>query len=739
MVAVNAAPSSSHWYRVAHLKPRWRGHVRLHRHVYRGQVWHVVEDLAAGRQHRFDPAAHAVLRLFDGRHTLQQVWERLDAEASARSLTPTDALADAPTQDDIVGLLAQLNAADLVAFDITPDVAELFERGRKQTRQRWKSRLSNPLSLRFPLWDPDALLTRSMARWRSVPSVMRTALALTMAVVMLAAALLLPTHWAGLSAGFGDQLLAAQNLWLIAIVFPLLKLVHEMAHGWAVKLQGGEVHEMGLMLLLFYPVPYVDASAANAFADRRSRVLVGAAGMLAELGVAALALLLWSVLEPGMLRSVVYNVVVIASISTVIFNANPLLRYDGYYMLADAIAIPNLGARANAYWYYAISRYVFGAPPAQVPRASAAEKRWFIAYAPAALVYRLFVSLSIALFLSTQFFFVGVLMAAWSLFAVLVGPLCKGLRALHTAPHFVLRARRVRATLVVLAGAAAVALFLVQLPHHSSADGIVALPERALLRAQADGFVQRVVVPTDTPVVAGTEVLRLQAPALSAQLRVQRARAEEALARFDTAWARPAEQGRLREALQREEAVLHDLQAQAAQLSVRTAVPGRVMLDTAADLPGHFVRKGEVVGHVIGGDAPTVRVVVEQRLADQVRGNTRSVQLLLVQDLGTVYAGRVHRQLPRAESELPSAALGQAGGGRLVTDPRQTQGNKSMSSFFEFDIALQPLPRAMPNEQPKLFLGAHVHVRFEHPPEAIAWRAGRWMRVQFLSHFPQWA
>ena len=331
---MSGALTSNQWFRVAGLTPCLRGHLRVHRHVYRGRVWYVIEDRVAGRQHRFNPAAYRVLRMFDGKSTLQSIWDQLLVELRD----------DSPTQDEIVNLLGQLNASDLVSFDATADVAELFERREKQDRQRLMSRLLNPMSLRFPLWDPDVFL-RHLARWaRPVP--MWLTVALWLAVVV-PALILVPPHWSELTLNFGDRLMSADNLWVLALTFPLLKAAHEVAHGLVVRLRGGEVHEMGLMLLVLYPVPYVDASAANAFVRKGYRILVGMAGMLAEVWLAAIAFFFWLVLEPGIARSVMYNLVVVGSVSTVLFNANPLLRYDGYYVLSDLLEIPNLGQRSN--------------------------------------------------------------------------------------------------------------------------------------------------------------------------------------------------------------------------------------------------------------------------------------------------------------------------------------------------------------------------------------------------------
>ena len=137
-------------------------------------------------------------------------------------------------------------------------------------------------------------------------------------------------HWTDLSQDFFDQALAPQNILLLWLLFPVLKIAHELGHGLVTKAFGGEVHELGVMIMVFTPVPYVEASAAWAFRSKWQRILVGAAGMMVELVLASIALAIWLHTEPGRAHLLAYNTILIAGASTVLFNANPLLRFDGY-------------------------------------------------------------------------------------------------------------------------------------------------------------------------------------------------------------------------------------------------------------------------------------------------------------------------------------------------------------------------------------------------------------------------
>ncbi len=707
---------SNNWYRLRSLKPRLRGHVQVHRHVYRGEAWYVIEDRVGGKHQRFNFASYRVLNLLDGQRTMAEVWALLSDEL-------TD---DTPTQDDVIRLLGQLHAADLVLMDVTPDVAELFERRGKQQRRKWISRLANPVALRFPLFDPDPTL-----RWllRALRPLFGWPGVLLWLLLVLPALLLVPTHWRELGGNLNERLLAGNNLLMLALLFPLVKVVHEFAHGLACRMRGGEVHEMGVMLLAMYPIPYVDVSNASAFVGKWQRALVGAAGMLAELALAAIAFYFWLLLEPGVARAVAYNVAVLASVTTLFFNANPLLRYDGYYILADLIEVPNLGTRANRHWQYLAERWVFGVRNAQPPAATPGERRWFIGYAPLAYVYRLLVSIGIALFVAQQFFFIGVLMGIWTVASGVLWPIFKGLRALATAPQFADRGARVRG---VLAGGAAllgVGLFVVPLPYHTHADGVLWLPEQAILRAQSNGFARTLHAEPGTILAVGQPVLESVEPGLAARVAAQQARVQETQVQHTAAWATaPARARQLEQDLAREQAALGRLQSEADGLVLRSGVAGTLLMAKAADLPGRWLKKGEVVGYVRSSDAPLVRLVVSQAEADTVRLDTRSVQVRLAQGLDGPWPAKLVRAVPAASRELPSAALGEQGGGAAIVDPRDKRGLATLQSVFEFELAL-------PKEVPHDFLGSHVHVRFEHGAEPLGWRLWRGVRRAFLSHF----
>ncbi|MFI4889021.1 MAG: hypothetical protein ACHQIL_00665 [Steroidobacterales bacterium] len=707
---------NSHWYRVAGVVPRLRRQLRVHAHRYRGRLWYVIEDRLNGRYHRFDRQAWRIIHLLDGTLTLEQLWHRLATEPGAHT----------PSQEDILALLGQLHSLDLLASESLPDLAEAARRERSLSRQRRWQRYMNPLALRFRLFDPDRFLVsavrilKPLLNWRG---------ALLWLAWVLPALVLAVSHWPELTSNFGERLLAVDNLALLWLIFPLVKALHEIGHGIACRLRGGEVHDMGVMLLIFLPVPYVDASSTWAFAHKRDRVLVGAAGMLVELAVAATAFYLWLWLEPGTAKGIAYDVAVLASVTTVLFNGNPLLRYDGYYIASDVLEIPNLSQRATRYWGYLVERWILRRPELHSPVMARGEAFWFSVYAPLSFVYRMFVLFSIAMFISHKYFAVGAFIALWGVLAGLGFPLYRGLqwsRRVLTDTRTGARGRR--AALAIIA-ALAVLLFVVPLPHHTQVDGVLWLPDSGVLRAGQSGFVAELKAHAGDPVQSGADILTLHDSTLNTKVAEQAAKVQAAQVRYDAVRLQDPSKGQqLASDLEREQAELRALQERAGRLEVHSAAPGSLWLHDSDNLPGQYVKQGQVLGYVIPAAAPRVRVIIDQADEDFIRSHTRSIAVKLPFAPGPTWTARVVRAVPAALNELPSAALGREGGGAVATDPRDQTGRKALVSHFEYELAL-------PDEFPYRFIGSRASVRFEHPAEPLIYRMWRGVRRLFLAFF----
>jgi putative peptide zinc metalloprotease protein len=706
---------SDSWYRVAQARPSLRPGIAQERHIYGGQPWYVLRDRLTGKSHRLSPAAHLLIGRMDGRRDMDTLW-REAVEALGE---------DAPSQDDALTLLAQLHAADLLRLPGAPDVAELLERRRKADSTLVKQNVLSPMSLRLPLVNPDRFLiaTLPLVRWLIGPVGLLLWLALCAPALVMAA-----QSWPELTGNLSDRLLSGGNLALLVAVYPAVKAMHELAHGWVARAFGCEVPEMGLMFLVFFPVPYVDATAAAGLASKWQRAAVGAAGIMAELLLAALALYAWRVLEPGLARAVMFNVMAIGGLSTLLVNGNPLLRFDGYFVMSDLIEVPNLAQRASRFWGHLVERYAFRVPAMPDFTARPFERGVFLLYAPAAFIYRIFISLSIALFVASSYFVVGVLLGLWSLVMSLGKPVGSALWKVATGP----RLRRVRGRAVALTGAGLLALGalagLVPLPLSVASEGVVWLPETAQIRTRTAGFVEAAPVAAGSAVAPGTVVLRLGDPVFDAELAVLEAALAEARLRHDRMRVSdPARAGVTAIALEDAAARLAEAQARADRFGLRAETAGRfVPARPLADLARRWAAEGELIGHVLpaGGATGTVRAIVLQRDAELVRERLRGVTVAALAAPLAPLEARLLRAVPAGQFALPSPALGTAGGGAVPVDPSDAEGLTALSRVFQLELAAPAL------EAP---FGARVLVRFVLEPEPLGWRLWRRARQLVLS------
>ena len=703
------------WETIAGLRPHLATHASIQRQSLRGKPEHVLQNRITGRFYRLSAGAHHLTGLMDGRRTLAELLEAAKA-----------ALGDeAPTQPEVVELLGHLYAAEVLQTGQSADGAAVVARRERQRQAQWRARLRNPLAVRIPLFDPDRLLQRLLPAGRVLFSSFGAGLwfAVTLLGMVLAA-----MHWTEIVADSTARLLSPQNLLLLAFCYPVIKALHELGHALAIKVWGGEVHETGIILMALLPLPYVNASDASAFPEKHRRMLVGAAGIMVEVFLAVLALLLWLNTEPGLVHALAWNTMLIGGASTLLFNGNPLLRFDGYYVLSDAIEIPNLATRSTRYLGYLIQKHLFGVTHLASPAGSAGERRWLATYGILSFVYRGVILIAVLLFVAESYPVIGLLMASWATVSLVLMPVLRHVDFILHAPG--LACRRIRAVSVSVAGllSAGLVIVVVPVPFATVAEGVVMPPEHSELRAGTDGLVTQLLANSDAPVTRHQPLLQTDDPLLRGRLRILEARLKELGARR-SALQTGREQLKvemLDEEIRSLRADVERTRDQVDALLVRSPAPGRFLIAQPDDLPGRFVRQGEHLGYVVDQERPTVRVPIGQTDFGLVRTATRAVSVRLAGDIGTELPASISRQTPAALDRLPSAALGSLGGGRFATDAGDPDGLRTAETVFEVELTV-------PSEIGRL--GERVHVRFDHGSEPLARQWYRRIRQLFLNRF----
>ena len=704
------------WYRVSALRPRLRASVQVRRQLHREQLWYQLADTGTGRRHRMNAAAYQFIGHLDGERTAGEVWDALVTQTGDTALT----------QDDAIRVLGQLNMAGLLQCELTPDIERLFRQYRQQVRRRRWLEL-NPLAVRVRMFNPTRLLTAFD------PWLKRLFQPFTFAVwlaVILPALLLAAHHWPALSAFAAAHLESPRYLLIGWCAYPLIKAIHELGHALAVRRWGGEVKDVGFTLFVLVPAPYVDASAASGFTSRSQRAIVSGVGIMVELFIAALAFYVWLNVQAGWVSDITFVVMLIASVSTVLFNGNPLLRFDGYHLLCDVVDLPNLDTRSRAWWSNLLQRRVFGMD-APAPPVAAGERKWLLFYAPLALIYRIYIGLLIALWISVKSVLLGLLVALAAVILLLLMPLHALVRTITQSAQGAQRQRSVR-RLQLVAAAVLLLLAVVPLPYGTVSEAVVWLPEQAEVRAQTDGFVRDLRVRDGDAVNPGQVLAVLDDPVLLAK----QAEAHSRLLGLRVQYFNTLQSDRLQaqnfsEALAHAEAEITHIDTRIAQLEMRSQLAGRMVITRQDDLPGTFLKRGQPLGYVFAPGAVVVRAVVADEDAALVRLRTRGATVWLDERPGALISGRVTRDVPAATFKLPSAALADQNGGSVPTDPADNDHLRTLQPVFTVDVTLSEYATEHAIER----IGGRAWVRFDFGFEPLALQWARAAGQLLLKHF----
>ena len=363
------------------------------------------------------------------------------------------------------------------------------------------------------------------------------------------------------------------------------------------------------------------------------------------------------------------------------------------------------------------------------PPTTRSERLWFVAYSIASTIYRWLVLFGLTLFIAGKLFFVGVVLALWGLVAWGVVPLVRGARYVLSSPGL----RRVRRRAVLTSAALAVAAVglgcFLPMPLRTLAEGVVWVPDEATVRAGTDGFIVRLLAVPGENVQRGKPLFLCEDPVISTRIRVLGAEIAELQAKRDAAWLEDrTEAAMLDEEIARRETNFERENERRRELVVRSPESGTFVVARARDLPGRFVKQGDLLAHVLSDQAVTARVLVTQEDIALVRHRTRGASVRVAEMLGPQVEATIRREVPAASEELPSSALGTLGGGKLAVDPTDREGTRSLSKLFQFDLEFAV-------HTVGTHVGGRVFVRFDHGWEPLASRWCRSLRRLFLARF----
>ncbi len=708
---------SESWYRIANQRISLRTQVHAKRQYFRGEKWFVLEDPFNNQYFRLRPEAYDFVARLRSNRTVQEVWdESLERHPD-----------DAPGQEDVIRILAQLYHANLLHFDVAADSAKLFERYKKRKRKELTSKLLGIMFARFPLYDPDDLLKRILP---FVKPFLGKIGAVIWILTILAAGKVAIENFDALKIRT-DAVLAPGNLFLLYTGLVFIKTIHEIGHALVCRKFGGEVHVMGVMLLVFTPLPYVDATSSWSFRSRWERVYVAAAGMIFEVFVAACATFVWAYTAPGAIHSLAYNMIFIASVSTVLFNLNPLLRFDGYYILSDLLDMPNLHTRSKQQMVHMTEHYAFGCKKSTSPADTPTEATALAFFGVASGIYRIIVFAGIILFVADKFLLAGLIMAAICVFSWVLTPMTRLVRYLAASPK--LERTRSRAVAVTVGVVVILILFLnhFPFPSHFRAPGVIEAIEHPFTVAEVSGYLAEITVPADQYVVHGQKLAIVENKELEFNIKNVQAQYREAQLSLSRSLNNNSVD--LASTKSRIEAIgkqLHYLLAQKQALTITANQTGVWTAPKLDEYLGMWIPRGTAIGQIINESEFHFSATVSQEEASRLfDSKIQGAEVRLRGQAAHFLPVTAFQIIPAEQDILPSAALGWSGGGEVETDLADPSGLRTASTYFKVKASV------LNGEDIAMFHGRSGKIRFDLPTEPLLHQWYRKLRQLLLKRY----
>jgi len=718
---------------------RMRPDLVIHPQTYGSVRCWLVKDPLSLRYFHLGEEEHAILTMLDGRSSLGDLQRRFEA-----SFAPLQV-----TLDQLHGFVSRLHQSGLLLGESPGQAEELLRRRRERRRRAWVGSLASVLAIRFRGIDPEPLLRWLYPRcaWMFSPWFLVACLGL-----VACAAVLVAVEFDVFARRLGQSasLLAAGNLIWLAAALALAKGFHELAHALVGRHFGGECHEIGFMLLVGTPCLYCDVSDAWLLANKWHRIAVSAAGILAEVVLASVCVFLWWLSEPGPLNTILLNVVVVCSLNTLFFNGNPLLRFDGYYILADWLETPNLSQHARAMLSRSLCRFLLGVETPS-DRHLPDRMRLFVGiYGIASFVYRWCVVLGVLWMLHRilkphGLQVVAGIVAAAAIAGIVAMPMVR-VGAWVFRPGFREQIRPGRIVWGSIGWLLLAALLLIPLPFRVSAPVVLQPQEGRSVYAVIPGRLVEA-VPPDTPVVEDQVLARLANAEIDRQIAELAGQREEQRLRLDHLRVRLLADPSIAPQIPPAEEALVDLERQLRQreldhehLVLRAPVGGTVFPPPRVpDSPfqrgalgpwrGGLLEPRNLGAHLASGTLVCVvgdparleaALVIDQADMEFVRSGQR-VRLKLDALPGCILAGTVVA-VAKMDLKVPPRELTVRSDLPVRRDPAGTV--RPATTSYEARVAINDCPPGLP-------VGARGEARILATPQSLGKRLLRWLSRVF--------
>lgn len=691
----------------------------------RWKEWYQIEARHSGRYFRIGVTEYAFISLLDGETTIGEA-----VSLTARRFGP-DAFSEDQATSIVVWLLEN-DLAELTESLSTGKPQGTVSNGRRKTTL--VERL-NPFWLKLPFGKPDGFiskllpLTSWLHSWAAIVASM---------LIWLAAAIAIASNWTRFESSWSTVLHRSNWLWL-GVSWLFLKIIHELSHAVACRRHGGEVRDSGIIFILLAPVAYVDVTSSLSFPSRWQRIQTAAAGIYVELTVASLAAIAWTMTDSPLLSHHLVNLIWSASVTTIVFNANPLMKFDGYYILSDLLDRPNLYTDSTLHLQRIANRVFFGARTDSV-QSSRQDAVLTASYGAAAFVWRMLICVGLLISASVMFHGAGIVVAAAGVLLWFGRPILQLTRKLWQLSRLDPK-KSLRATVLATASAAALGafLFLTPWPAGATAPGILDHQDLAVVRAETPGFVRKIHVADGEEVSQGQLLIELENEELAnevADIRVAIQQSDIRRSQFIRSHETASVQVETENHASLKKRLAEKLQ-QAESLTVRAPVAGRVMSRLLVWAEGTYAQPGTELVAIGDDSCKELRVSISQDDARWLETATKQADGEAAIDVrlrsAGITKGTVRRILPGATRTPLHESLTAPAGGPLAVKANSDSDSPSELVLTEPRVtAVIDLPSDVAARIPAGSFG-HVWLKTESAPtiaEAATRIATRWVEDQ---------
>jgi putative peptide zinc metalloprotease protein len=695
--------------------PALRKDLRVRRQVQMGDVNWIVKNPETIKYFMFRDDEWQLIRLFDGTRTQQQILD----DYNRRVRTPISI-------NIVLSYEESLRRMQLLEQSVVEKSLALLDKSTQFRRKKaeQKSEGFNIFFIMFHLIDPDRFLTRTVkyVRWIWTPPVVAVVCAASLWTISVFAqhGQQIWSETLQLYKFVGKPLVDILQFFSILCI---IGAIHEFAHGYVVKIYGGEVHDIGMALFYFTPVFYCETSDSFMFPNKWHKLWVTVAGIYVEAGICSAATLLWVASYPDtLLHQVSYKTMLLTGFATVFFNINPLIKVDGYNALASYLEMPGMREGSFRLIAQSFQKYILRLP-IEIPPMAPRKKLVYWIYGTLSVGYTATIMLLIAGWVSNfynkffpDFAVIMILLTLYYIFRKRVRQLTRIGKLMYLDKRELVMSSRSRISLV----AAAVAIFLILFVPWSRrtirADAILRPEAKATLEAPEDAVVAQVLVREGDPVLRGQPIVQLVSPLAEEQER--RTAVEKELYEKESSRARGAADAMHTYQAERRAAsadvAWRSSERRREYLTLRSPIAGRVLTHRPEDLSGRFIVEGTSLVEIGDCRRMAADVGVSERLLSYLAPGASAAALVRSSPM-TTRKGSVER-ISAATAALPPT----------VRDGKNPQAPSTVPERFVAVTVFE-------NPDGELLPGAAAKVKIRSAREAYAlrgWRLfWRWLRT----------